>query len=83
MAGDDVVDANARRGPGGIIIPERGDLDEVAKIIADIALVPIEIVLAIIKKLEGIPKFLLVAFVLYEVTKREHQALRAARPRRR
>ena len=80
-AGDD-VDANLRRrGPG--IYPDRGDLDAVARWIADIALVPIEIVVSIIRKLEGMPKAIAVGLVLYELTKREHNARAQARPRKR
>ena len=78
LAGD--AGAELRRPAPGVIIPDLDDLEGVAKWIADIAMVPIEIVLAIIRKLEGLPKFLLVGFVLYELTKREHRA--RAQPRR-
>jgi len=73
MAGvDDIGPTLERRGPG--IYPDKGDIEAVARWIAAIALVPVEIVVDVIRKLESVPKFLLVGFVLYELTRREHVA---------
>jgi len=52
-------------------IPDREDLERVARGIADIVLVPIEIVTDLIRKIEGLPFFALVAYVLYKVTTNE------------
>jgi hypothetical protein len=72
MAGPDDPSAQLKRkGPG--LYPDKGDLDTVARWIADVALVPIEVVLAVFRTLEGLPVFLLVGYVLYTVTNREFQ----------
>jgi hypothetical protein len=76
----DVDTAARRRGPG--IIPDLDDLNTVARTIADLALVPVEIVVGVMRKLEGLPKFLLVGWVLVELTKREHASRKASRRRR-
>ena len=82
MAGDvgDVDIALRRRGPG--LYPDKGDIEAVARWIAGVALVPVEIVIGIIRTLEGFPRALVVGLVLYELTKREH-ARTHARPRKR
>jgi hypothetical protein len=80
MLGAPSDDASAqldRRGPG--IYPDKGDLDAVARWIASVALVPVEVVLAIVRKLEGLPKFLLVGYVLFYLTRDEHRRSRARR----
>jgi hypothetical protein len=76
----DADTAARRRGPG--IIPDLDDLNTIARTIADLALVPVEIVIGVMRKLEGLPKFLLVGWVLVELTKREHASRQAPHRRR-
>jgi hypothetical protein len=54
-------------------------MERVARAIADAMLVPVELVLELLAKLKGLPMFLAVAYVLVQLTKREHRQLRGRR----
>jgi hypothetical protein len=52
-------------------IPKRGDLEKIADDLADLVTAPIDIIMGIVGKLEGLPKAALVGYVLFRVTRSE------------
>lgn len=69
-------------GPLDDAIPKRDDLERVARELADLATLPIDIIVRLINSLEGFGKFALVGYALYYATRKEYEDNKTRKRRR-